>query len=92
MTWLVDVAFFAVAVWFVRRAVERSGEHSGAGLERSPLYWVTSLLTFGLLGLAMYMADHHKQGPVPGWLWLVCGALVVIILLLRRALKWRYSI
>jgi cytochrome bd-type quinol oxidase subunit 2 len=92
MTWLFVIAFFAVAFWFVRRAVERAAEFYGAGLERSPLYWVTSLLTFALLGLAMHMAHAHKQGPVPSWLWLVSAALVVVILLLRRALKWRYPI
>jgi hypothetical protein len=40
----------------------------------------------------MYMVHVHKQGPIPSWNWLVVAALVVVILLLRRALKWRYPI
>jgi hypothetical protein len=92
MTWLIYLAAFASIFWLVKRARERAGELSGAGLERSPLYWTASLLTLGLLALAMYMAHLQKQGPIPGWLWLVVAALVVVILLLRRALKWRYPI
>jgi hypothetical protein len=50
------------------------------------------LLTFTLLGLAMYMVHVHHQGPIPTVLWLFVAVLFVIILLLRRALKWRYPI
>jgi hypothetical protein len=50
------------------------------------------LLTFALLGLSVHMVhlDHHS--PIPAWLWVVTAALVVVILLLRRILKWRYPI
>ena len=47
MTLLLVIAYFAVMVWFVRRARERAAEHVASGLSRSPLYWVTSLLTLG---------------------------------------------
>lgn len=90
MTLLLVIAYFAVMVWFVRRARERAAEHVASGLSRSPLYWVTSLLTLGLLGLSVYMAHLQRQSPIPSWLWLMVAALVVVILLLRRALKWRY--
>ena len=92
MTWVFVIAIFAVMIWFVRRARERADEYAAAGLSRSPLYWVTILLTFTLLGLAMYMVHVHHQGPIPTVLWLLVAVLFVIILLLRRALKWRYPI
>jgi hypothetical protein len=92
MTWVFVIALFAVVIWFVRRAHEQAVEHAASGLSRSPLYWAASLLALSLLGFAMYMVHVHKQGPIPSWHWLVVAALVVVILLLRRALKWRYPI
>jgi hypothetical protein len=62
------------------------------GLLRSPLYWIATLLTFALLGLSVYMVHLHHHSPIPAWLWVVTAALVVVILLLRRTLKWRYPI
>jgi hypothetical protein len=38
------------------------------------------------------MLHLHNEGSLPSWLWLVAAALFVAILLLRRALKWRYPI
>jgi hypothetical protein len=59
---------------------------------RSPLHGTATLLTFALLGLAMYMARLHQHGPIPSWLWLVVAALVAVNLTLRRGFKWRYPI
>ncbi|MBR0717585.1 hypothetical protein [Bradyrhizobium liaoningense] len=92
MSWLFIVAYFAVMIWFARSARERADEYAAAGLLRSPLYWITSLLAVTLLGLAMYMAHIHQQGPIPTLLLLLAWVLFVVVLLLRRALKWRYPI
>lgn len=83
MTWVFVIALFPVAICVARWVLDNHDDRSG------PLFWVTSLLTFFLLGLAMYMAHVQKQGPIPTWLWLIVAALFLIILVLRRALKWR---
>ena len=90
MVWLLLIVFLAAVVWFMKRLRDQAAEHAASGLARSPLCWFTSLLTVGLLGLAIYMAHLQRQGPTPTWLWLVVAMLVVATLLLRRALKWRY--
>lgn len=45
-----------------------------------------------LLGLVLYMAHLGHEGPIPWLFWPIVAALLVIILLLRRALKWRYPV
>ncbi|WP_027581321.1 hypothetical protein [Bradyrhizobium sp. Ai1a-2] len=92
MTWLFVSAYIALAIWFVRRARQRAAEHAAAGLLRSPLYWAANLLTFTLLGLVMYMARIHHQSPIPTFFWATVVVILATILLLRRALKWRYPV
>jgi cytochrome bd-type quinol oxidase subunit 2 len=83
MTWVFVIALFSVAICIVTWVFDNQEYRSG------PLYWIASLLTIILLGLAMYMAHVQKQEPVPTWFWLVAAGLVLVILALRRALKWR---
>ncbi|MDI4234299.1 hypothetical protein OZ411_15945 [Bradyrhizobium sp. Arg237L] len=92
MTWLFVSACIAVAIWFARRGRQKAAERAAAGLLRSPLYWTASLLTFTLLGLVMYMAHIHQQGPIPTFFWAIVVLLFATILLMRRALKWRHPI
>jgi hypothetical protein len=83
MTWVYVIAFFPVAICVVTWVFDNQDDRSG------PLYWIASLLTFILLGLAMYMAHVQKQELVPTWFWPVVAGFVLVILVLRRALKWR---
>ena len=76
LTLVATVAYFAMIV-------------SDQEYQSGPLFWVAILLTFALLGLAMYMAHVQKQGPIPTWCWIVVAVLFVVILILRRFLKWR---
>jgi len=59
---------------------------------RSPLYWVSNALAALLLALVLYIAHIHNQSPVPAFLWLTAVAIIVALLFLRRALKWRYPV
>jgi hypothetical protein len=81
--WVLIIALSLVAVCVSRWVVEGSEDRSG------PLYWIAGLLTLLLLGLAIYMAYLQKQGPIPTWSWLVVAGLFAVVLVLRRALKWR---
>jgi len=83
VSWVLLIALFPVAIGVARWVVDRPEDHSG------PLYWVAVLLTFILLGLAMYMARVEKQGPIPTWCWIAVAALFAVIVVLRRLLKWR---
>jgi len=81
MTWVFVIALFPVAIYVTAWMLDNQDHRSG------PLYWVASLLTFILLGLGMNVAQ--KQEPVSAWFWPVVAGLILVILALRRALKWR---
>ncbi len=93
MGWLITIGALVLFAWFVRRSLERSGEFSAPDLlARSPLYWSAATLTMMLLGIVLYMAHIHHQRPIPWFFWPLVAVLIVAILLLRRALKWRYPV
>jgi hypothetical protein len=87
MSWVLVIAIvpltLVVAIAYFVMMISEPDYRSG------PLFWVATLLTFGLLGLTMYMANVQKQGPIPTWCWIVVAVLFVVILILRRFLKWR---
>jgi FtsH-binding integral membrane protein len=87
VSWVLVIALIplalVIAVAYFAMMVSEPEDRSG------PLFWVAILLTFALLGLAMYMAHVEKQGPIPTWCWIVVAGLCVVILVLRRFLKWR---
>ncbi|WFU80911.1 hypothetical protein QA645_41985 [Bradyrhizobium sp. CIAT3101] len=92
MEWVLFIGLCAFAYYRVRRAREKADEYAAAGLARSPLYWSTAALTVTLLGLSLYMAHLGHEGPIPWPYWSIVVVLFVVILLLRRALRWRYPI
>ena len=92
MSWIVALASFGFCWWLTRRASERATELAATGIGRSPLYWVSNGLVAILLALVLYIAHIHNQSPVPPFLWLAAVAIIVALLFLRRALKWRYPV
>ena len=92
MEWAIVLAFFVFIMLRVRRARDRRAELAPTGILRSPLYWTSSALLLLLLALVFYIARIHHQMPIPAFLWFVIFAIVVALLFLRRALKWRYPI
>ena len=93
MEWVITIiGFCAFAYYRMRRAHEKAAEHAATGMARSPLYWSAAALTMLLLGLSLYMAHLGHQGPIPRLYWPIVAVLLIVILLLRRALKWRYPI
>ena len=92
MSWIIALAFFGFSWWHVRRAKERAAELAPTGMLRSPLYWGSNALVLPLIALVLYMAHIHHQSPVPGFLWFTAFAIIVTLLFLRRALKWRYPV
>jgi hypothetical protein len=69
-----------------RRA--RYQECAASGMLTSTLYRTASGLSVVLVGVSMYLVSLRHDVP-SGW-WIVMGALVIAILALRRALRWRY--
>jgi hypothetical protein len=59
--WVLIIALSLIAICVSRWVVEDVQDRSG------PFYWIAGLLTFMLLGLAMYMAHLQKRGPIPTW-------------------------
>ena len=92
MEWILIIGFGAFACYRMRRAHEKAAEYAATGMARSPLYWSTAALTMTLLGLSLYMAHLGHEGPIPWPYWPIVVVLFVVILLLRRALQWRYPI
>ena len=92
MNWFIALVFLGFYWWRAAKARERTAELAATGIERSPLYWVSNALVAVLLGLVLYIAHIHDQSPVPAFLWLAALAIIVALLFLRRALKWRYPV
>jgi hypothetical protein len=92
MYWIIAIAFFGFLYWRVGRAFERAAERKATGMLRSPLHWTSNALVLLLLALVAYIGHVHHQGPVPAVLWFAVFAIMVALLFLRRALKWRYPI
>ncbi|MGY3038222.1 hypothetical protein ACVIIV_007392 [Bradyrhizobium sp. USDA 4354] len=92
MDWLIGLAFLGFCWWRSAKARERAAELAATGIGRSPLYWVSNALVAVLLGLVLHIAHIYNQSPVPALLWLAALAIVVALLFLRRALKWRYPV
>ncbi|TYO60749.1 hypothetical protein FXV83_42175 [Bradyrhizobium hipponense] len=90
MSWIIALPSFGFYWWLTRRATERVTELAPTALLRSPLYWSSNALVLVLLGLVMYIAHIHHQSPVPPFLWVTVVAVIVALLVMRRALKWRY--
>lgn len=89
MNWLIALAFVGFCWWRVAKARERAAELAATGIGQSPVYWLSNALVAVLLGLVLYMAHIHKQSPVPAFLWFAALAIIVALLFLRRALRWR---
>ncbi|WP_247328131.1 hypothetical protein [Bradyrhizobium sp. 21] len=92
MNWLIALAFLGFCWWRAAKARERAAELTATNFSRSPLYWVSNALVAILLALVLYIAHIHHHSPVPAFLWFVALAIIVALLFLRRALKWRYPI
>lgn len=92
MVWIIAAAFFGFCWWRVACARERAAELAAAGISRSPLYWLSNALVGLLLALVLYIAHIHNQAPVPTLLWFAVFAIIVALLFLRRALRWRYPL
>ncbi|MGL9622884.1 hypothetical protein QRQ56_33400 [Bradyrhizobium sp. U531] len=92
MNWLIAFAFFGFCWWRITKARERAAERAVTGIERSPLYWVSNALVAILLVLVLYIAHIHNQSSIPAFLWFATIAIIVALLFLRRALKWRYPV
>jgi Na+/H+ antiporter NhaC len=92
MYWIIAIAFFGFWFWRVRRARERAAEYAVTGMLRSPLYRASNALVLFLIALVLYIGHIHHQAPVPTFLWFAVLAIIVALLFLRRALKWRYPI
>jgi hypothetical protein len=92
MSWIIALAFFGFGWWSVVRARARTEELAAAGILRSPLFWISNALVVLLLALVLYIAHIHNQSPVPAFLWFAALAIIVALLFLRRALKWRYPV
>ena len=92
MAWILAIGVCAFLYWITRRAREHAAEHAATGVLRSPLYWSAAALTMTLLGLVLYMAHLGHEGPIPWPFWPLASILIIAILLLRRALKWRYPV
>ena len=92
MSWIIAIACFSFCWWLTRRATERATELASTGLLRSPFYWLSNALVLVLLALVMYIAHIHHQSSVPRFVWFTVVAVIVALLVLRRALKWRYPV
>jgi hypothetical protein len=73
---------------FLRLRHGRYQERAASGLLTSPLYRTACGLSLLLVGVTLYMASLNDHVSV-GW-FVVVGVMVIAILVMRRALQWRY--
>jgi hypothetical protein len=92
VVWIIALAFLGFCGWRVARARERAAELAAAGISHSPLYWLANALVGLLLALVLYIAHIHNEEPVPSLLWFAVFAIIMALLVLRRALRWRYPL
>jgi hypothetical protein len=88
-------AIFACLIWLVvnlfRDRRGRNAERAASGQLRSPLYIAANGLAVVLMGLILVLGHIHRDhAEVPSLLWIAIALTIVALLLLRRALKWRY--
>ena len=92
MAWMVTIAILVFLYRRVRRTGERLAECEPTGMLRSPLFYAQTALLLALAGL-MFAPGYlpHERWAVVAYL----AALAIVIaalLLVRRALKWRYPV
>jgi hypothetical protein len=93
MAWILTLAFFAFWYWREGKAHDRVSEYAATGMLRSPLYWTGNVLVAVLLGLAFTERYVLGRGTILIWAWAIALAITVVALLIvRRALKWRYPV
>ena len=91
MAWIIAIAFFGFIAWMGKRSREKTAERAASGQLQSPLHWAANGLVLVLFGLTFYIGHIHlNQASIPSFLWIAVALNVVALLLLRRALKWRY--
>jgi len=92
MSWIVCIGGFGFWFWLARRSGNRAKELFPTGIYRSPLYWVSNTLALILVVLSMYMARINAAPSSSPALWIIAVAIVLVLLFLRRFLKWRYPV
>ena len=92
MAWIIGLALLGFFWWLARRAGQRTSELAATGIMRSPLYWASNALLVVLIVLVPYIIRTGLNSSVPILLWFAVLADVVALLVLRRALKWRYPV
>jgi hypothetical protein len=88
-------AFCAFLLWLVARGFrdrrEKSAERAASRQLQSPLHKAANGLVLVLFGLIFFIGCiDHQYAPIPSFLWIVVAPNIAALLLLRRALKWRY--
>jgi hypothetical protein len=92
MAWMVAIAIFVFLFRRATRAGERLAECEPTGMLRSPLFYARTALLLALVGL-MFAPTYlpHERWAVIAYL-SALAIVIVALLLVRRALKWRYPI
>jgi hypothetical protein len=92
MAWAVTIAILVFCFRRATRAGDRLAECEPTGMLRSPLFHAQTALLLALLGL-MFAPGYlpHERWAVVAYL-SALAIVIVALLLVRRALKWRYPI
>jgi hypothetical protein len=89
---LAIVVFFWLRLTSARRR-ERMEIARTTGMIRSPLYHAQGVLLLALIALTIWAAHAQESGgSLPRVLLGAIAADVIALLLVRRALKWRYPV
>jgi hypothetical protein len=91
MGWIIFLIFAAFVLWKIRSTHDKVAERAASGQLYSPLYKAAQGLVLILFGLTLYIGHiHRNHDEIPYFLWIAVTLNIVALLLLRRALKWRY--
>lgn len=77
-----------LAAWIAGALVSKSDDH----IPRTPLGWTRVALLACLIGQLIYLIKTSIALSVPTALWFSILANGIALLVIRRALRWRYPI
>jgi hypothetical protein len=92
MVWFLAFAFLFFLLRRAMRAGDRLAECEPTGMLRSPLFHAQTALLFALFGLMLAPSYLPHERWMAVAYFIALGLVVTALLLVRRALKWRYPI
>ncbi len=88
---LIPIALFVFLFWMVRQGKKHAANRAATGMTHDRLHHIANFLMLVLFGLVALIVKMHHHAHVPLYLWASSVVVMIALLLVRRALKYRYG-